>query len=218
MPITVPAHKIAYMALPKAGCSTAKRALAQIDPDAEIPPAEAQDVYTWHNLYPTVRFRPHRWEAVSDHWRFTVVRDPIKRLMSVYTNRVVQFRDLENSRKLKTWEFAHLPKDPDPDMFFVNLEEYLRASSVIRHHVLPAEVFLGRDLKTYDRIYRTEELGQLAADLTGRTGIAVDLTRENRSETALRFEDLAPATRVSLHRRLMREYRLLRDFYDNPLT
>lgn len=218
MPIIVSAHKIAYMALPKAGCSTVKRALAQIDLGVTVDPGAADDVDVWHRLYPTVRFRPHRWGAVADHWRFCVVRDPVKRLMSVYTNRVVQFGDLHNSRKMKWPWFAHLSPAPDPDFFFRHLEEYMRASSVIRHHVLPAELFIGPDPGRYDRVYRTGELAQLAEDLRARTGQAVDISRENASDMKLRLDDLAPATIDAIRPRLTREYALLGDFFTNPLA
>ncbi|KAA0920966.1 sulfotransferase family 2 domain-containing protein [Aquicoccus porphyridii] len=218
MPIIVSAHKIAYMALPKAGCSTVKRALAQIDPDVTVDVGTVDDMDVWHGLYPTVRFRPHRWEAVADHWRFCVVRDPVKRLLSVYTNRVAQFGELHNSRKLKWPQFAHLTADPDPDFFFSNLEDYMQAASVIRHHVLPAELFVGPDLGAYDRVYRTAELARLADDLQARTGHAVDISRENASEMKLELDDLAPVTIDAIRPRLMREYALLGGFFTNPLA
>lgn len=218
MPIIVSAHKIAYMALPKAGCSTVKRALAQVDPDVTLDVGAIEDTKVWHDLYPTIRFRPHRWKKVADHWRFCVVRDPVKRLLSVYTNRVVQLGNLHNSRKLKHPRFSHLTPDPDPDFFFRNLEDYMRAASVIRHHVLPSELFVGPDLGAYDRVYRTAELGQLADDLQARTGQAVDISRENASDMKLELDDLAPATIDAIRPRLMREYRLLGGFFPNPLT
>ncbi|MCR8547322.1 sulfotransferase family protein [Salipiger sp. P9] len=215
MVIAIDAHKIAYMALPKAGCSTVKAALAQVDPTAELPPEAERDVMTWHALYPTKRFRPHRWEQYEAYWRFCVVRDPLKRLLSVYTNRVVAFRDLHNCRKILRGR-VDLPMDPDPDFFFQNLRAYLEASSAIKHHILPAWLFLGPDLRRYDRIYRTAELPQFGEDLARRTGQEVHIARENSSDERLDLATLAPATVGALRDYLAGEYDYLSAFFENP--
>ena len=217
MVITVNAYKIAYMALPKAGCSTVKAALAMVDPDVSLPPPEARDVHAWHRIYPTSRWRPYRWERCADHWRFCVVRDPLRRLLSVYTNRVVGFGDLHDCRKILRGK-VDLPKDPDPDFFFQNLRRYMRASSLIKHHALPSWLFLGFDLGSYDRIYRSSELGQFGQDLGQRTGRCVPIERENRSEARLDLEDLAARTQDSIRAYLAEEYDYLSAFYQNPFS
>ncbi|MFZ5961752.1 sulfotransferase family 2 domain-containing protein [Thalassococcus sp. BH17M4-6] len=216
MVIAVESHKIAYMALPKAGCSSVKAALARVDPDVTLPPEDKIDVHTWHAIYPTRRFRPHRWQAYADYWRFAVVRDPVKRLMSVYTNRVVEFRDLHNCRSILRGR-VDLPKDPDPDFFFSNLQAYCEASSIIKHHCLGAKLFLGPKPLRYDRIYRTEDLGQLPADLERITGQAVTLPRENKSGERLQIDDLKYGTVRKLRAFLDDEYSYLSGYYDNPL-
>ncbi len=217
MVVAVPAFKIAYMAVPKAACTSVKAALAHVDPDVVIPPEKDITVYTWHGIYPTRRFRPHRWEEYEGWWRFTVVRDPVKRLLSVYTNRIAQMNDLKNSRKLKDGR-ANLPVDPDPDYFFQNLEAYKQASSAIKHHALGAWLFTGRKPLKYDRVYRIEELGDLAADLSARTGAHVSFPRKNKSDMPLTLADLKPETIDSLRPFLTREYAHLSDYYQNPLS
>ncbi|KUF11591.1 sulfotransferase family 2 domain-containing protein [Pseudoponticoccus marisrubri] len=219
MVITVDAHKLAYMALPKAGCSSVKEALARLDPSVTLPPEDQIDVRTWHGIYPTRRFRKHRWRALEGYWGFCVVRDPVKRLLSVYTNRVLQFGDTMNSRKLRQgrdW-LPDLPRQPDPDTFFQNLQGYVMGSSSIKHHVMGARVFLGPDLGVYDKVYRTEELGQLAYDLALLTRQNVHMPRGNRSEAQLTLDDLAPRTIDALRPMLDEEYAFLSDYYDNPL-
>ncbi|WP_417741184.1 sulfotransferase family 2 domain-containing protein [Salipiger sp.] len=215
MVIAVRAHRIAYMALPKAGCSTVKAALAQVDPDATLPENARPDVMTWHRLYPTMRFRPHRWQAYDGWWRFCVVRDPLRRLLSVYTNRVVGLRELHNCRNIRRGR-VDLPMDPDPDFFFQNLRGYIDAASAIKHHALPAWLFLGPDLGRYDRIYRTCELAGFGEELAERTGAPVTIARENPSGMRLSLDDLAPATRTALRDHLDAEYGYLAEFYENP--
>ncbi|MGR3378486.1 sulfotransferase family 2 domain-containing protein [Salipiger abyssi] len=217
MVIAVDAHRIAYMALPKAGCSTVKAALARIDPAVTLPPEDQRDVMTWHRIYPTRRFRPHRWERYETYWRFCVVRDPLKRLLSVYTNRVVEFRDLHNCRKILRGR-VDLPKDPDPDFFFQNLRAYVQASSAIKHHAMPAWLFLGPDLRRYDRIYRTAELSRFGQDLAERTAQPVDIAQENSSTARLGLADLRPETQAAIRDYLDDEYGYLSDFFDNPFA
>ncbi|MCH2165095.1 MAG: sulfotransferase family protein [Marinovum sp.] len=218
MPITVKAHQIAYSPLPKAGCSTVKRMMATVDPTCDLPPQDTWDEHLWHRLFPTIRYRADRFSKALGYWRICVVRDPLKRLLSVYTNRVVKFRDLHNSANMKRPEYAHLSKDPDPDFFFSHLQEYRDASSVIKHHILPAELFLGPDLEAYDRVYRTEEMPQLAHDLQKRTGVAVKCARENASAMQLDVHDLKSETVDMLRPRLAREYQYLEKFFGNPLA
>ncbi|MGH1414623.1 MAG: sulfotransferase family 2 domain-containing protein [Pelagimonas sp.] len=219
MVIAVEAHKLAYMALPKAGCSSVKEALAHLDPSVEKPRKEDVTVYTWHDVYPTKRFRPHRFQDYADYWRFCVVRDPIKRLLSVYTNRVVQFGDLRNSTKLREgrdW-LSDVSREPSPDEFFQNLDVYKRASSSIKHHAIEAWLFVGRDLGAYNKVYKTEDLGQLGYDLSLLTRQPVDMPRRNNSEMTLDIADLQDKTIDAIRPFLDGEYAFLSEFYKNPL-
>lgn len=216
MVIAVPKAQLAYMAVPKAACSSVKAMLAQVDPDVTLPPPDQRDLLTYHRIYQTRRFRSDDWSNYDGYFRFTVVRDPIKRLMSVYTNRVVEFQDLKNSRAIRNGD-AGLPVDPDPDFFYQNLMDYRNAVSSIKHHILPSELFTGPDLGVYDRVYRTSEIPALAAELSEKTGQPLDATRENRSETKLDYADLSPKTHAALRDRLMVEYDHLSDYFDNPL-
>ncbi|WP_238366120.1 sulfotransferase family 2 domain-containing protein [Mesobacterium pallidum] len=216
MAIAVEAYRLAYMALPKAGCSSVKEALARIDPDAALPPPEAQGHGTWHALYPTARFRPHRWEQYEQRgwFRFCVVRDPIDRLLSVYSNRVDRFDELKNSPRVRA---LGLPTKPDPDYFFGHLRDYIEASSVIKHHAIGAWLFLGPKPLRYTRVYRTKELGQLGADLSLITGQTVTIPRANASERKVTWDELSGATRDSLRPFLDQEYEYLSEYYTNPL-
>lgn len=213
MVIAVDASRLAYAPVPKSGCSSVKAMLMEIDP-AQAGQEAGQKNY--HAAYPTRRFRAKRKPLLADFFRFTVVRDPIRRLMSVYTNRVVELRELHNSRKLRNRKV--LPLDPDPDTFFQNLAAYMHHSWAIKHHALPAHFFTGPDLGFYDEVYRTDQMDKVAAALSDRTGRPVQAKRANASGARLAFDDLAPATRDSLRPYLMREYNHLRRYFSNPLA
>lgn len=214
MVVAIKAHKIAYMAVPKAGCTSVKAGLSQCDPEVSLDIKDIADDYSLvHKNYPTMRFRPHRWREYEGWWRFTVVRDPAKRLMSVYSDMVVGRQFMRNSPKLRQPD-ASLPIDPDPDFFYQNLPEYMAQSSVIKHHALPVWLFIGPTPHQYDRIYRIEDIPALTTDLTERVGSEMTIPRFNKTSASLKFSDLNAKTRASLDDYLKTEYATLAGIYD----
>ncbi|MEY8831298.1 sulfotransferase family 2 domain-containing protein [Sedimentitalea sp. XS_ASV28] len=216
MVVHIDAYKIAYMPLPKAACTSVKAGLALVDPAIDTSlETIAQNPDIVHGYYRTRRFRPHRWQAYEGWWRFAVVRDPLKRLLSAYTDRVVKRRDLYKSPKLRRQD-ATLPRDPDPDFFFRHLPEYRQAASVIKHHVLPAHLFIGLKPHRYDRVYKIEEMGELARDLAERIGQDVNLPRFNESSDKLDYADLQPDTQSCIREFLNEDYEQLDAYYPRP--
>lgn len=215
MVITVEAHKIAYMALPKAACSSVKAALAQID-ETERSDRGFTCNKRWHAMYPTRRFRPHRWEQYGDDWyRFCVVRDPVQRLISCYLNRVVAKKELFYCRDIKRGNVDLSPM-PGPDAFFQKLKKYMATSSVVRHHALPSRLFVGRNLDLYDDVFTNEQLPQLGEALSNRSGQKVVIARENATAQRLTVSDLSSKTRDILGEILAEEYSLLSRYFENP--
>ena len=216
MVVAIEPLRIAYMAVPKAACTSVKAALAAVDPNvprgAELLAADPLEV---HKIYPTMRFRRHRWVTYQGWFRFTVVRDPLARLLSVYSDRIVARSELHNARKFRRGR-APLPQDPDPDFFFQNLDGYIGWSSVIKHHVLPQAIFTGPELNRFSRIYRTSDLAALAGDLSEVAGTGGVIPQMNASHHRLSFDALKPATQIALRRRLEPEYEHLADYFDPP--
>jgi hypothetical protein len=213
MVVAIPAHGLAYWPVPKAGCSSVKAMIAQIDPDFE---ARTQELETTdlHKIYQTRQFKQFRFKEQENAFRFTVLRDPIKRLMSVYTNRVIQQQDLINRRL--TMERNNMPVRPDPDTFYLKLKAYCKLSTRIHHHVKRSGYYCGYQLDKFNRVYRTEEMDELARDLSEISGIRVETTRRNASTMTLEFNDLRVKTRESLIPFLRREYEHLNGYFENP--
>lgn len=218
--ILIGAHRLAYVPVPKAGCSTVKQLLSQIDPKypRKFKRMGEPQKFAEHVVYPTRRFAAARFEKLNARWfRFCVIRDPLKRLLSCYTNRVLQMKDLEGSMRIKRG-WADLPTDPDPDFFFQNLGRFRRGSSQIRHHSITAKYFVGKDLSIYDRVCPIEQLDSLFEELSARTGEQISPTRKNKSSVKLELDALQPKTRDCLRKELRREYKFLSDYYDNPFN
>lgn len=215
MVVAVKEHRIAYMPVPKAACSSVKATLALLDPDVDVSLDEmSKDNKAIHKIYPTMRFRPHRWEGYENWWKFTVIRDPLKRLLAVYTDRVVAKQELHNSPKLKAQtEFSI---EPDPDFFFQNLKSYMRLSSTVKHHALPTRLFVGPKPLRYDHVFTTSQLDLLAEALSEQTGQTVTIPRFNSSKEQLELSGLQPKTQATLKDILLEEYDHLSDFFENP--
>ena len=210
MVISVNTPRVIYAAIPKAGCSSVKAMLADLEAVQGL-----LDNRDYQKSYPTRRLRQAALNDRGNAFKFTVVRDPAKRLMSVYTDRVVDKKDLHKSRLLKT---RNLPLDPDPDFFFQKLRRYTKLSSIVHHHVTRSNAFTGDDLGIYDAIYRTSEIARLAEDLKAHTGLNVQNKWKNKSSTTLRIDALKPATREKLRPHLAREYTHLEAYFDNPFA
>ncbi|WP_323768955.1 sulfotransferase family 2 domain-containing protein [Antarctobacter sp.] len=214
MVIAVDAWKLAYVALPKAACSSVKQALATLDPLVHVP--KQPDVGVWHRTYPTSRYSRALWSQYHNYFRFCVVRDPARRLMSCYSDIVIKRRALRDSPRVRAAK--GLPLMPDPDTFFMRLARYRRKSSIVKHHVLGASIFLGPNLsEDYDRVYRTCQLDELADELTRRTGDLVVMPHANPSGGELSLWDLNGRTIDRLRPILEPEYRYLSDHFVNPL-
>ena len=215
MVIHIDALNLAYMAVPKAACSSVKATLGALDPDNPVNDATGFSMDNIHKLYQTRRFRVHRWQRYAHCFRFTVVRDPLKRLLGVYSNRVVALRELHTSRNFRRGH-VDLTPDPDPDYFFQNLDAYIKAASTIKHHALPTSCFTGEDFSVFSRVYRTSDLGDLAADLSEIAGHPMTIPHYNSSGTPLDIDELAPRTQSAIANRLRGEYAHLADYFDNP--
>jgi len=217
MVVAVDAHKVAYMAVPKAACSSVKAALATLDPhvSGETKACFETDVMAVHRLYPTRRHSAERWRGYRGWFRFTVVRDPLQRMLSLYTDLIAGRRILHDSANFQRGR-APLPQDPGPDEFFLDLADYMQWASAVKHHALPMRLFTGPDLDAYDRVYRTGELDELSDDLGRVTGRAVTVPRLNESRTRLDFAALRAETRAALRARLDPEYMFLGDYFAPP--
>ncbi|TGQ22434.1 sulfotransferase family 2 domain-containing protein, partial [Mesorhizobium sp. M00.F.Ca.ET.216.01.1.1] len=68
--------------------------------------------------------------------KFTIVRDPLERLLSAYSSRILDINVLtRSSAKAEMLEAFGLPTDPDLDTFILNVEKYSASSWEIQFHV-----------------------------------------------------------------------------------
>lgn len=216
MPVILSDHRIAYFAVPKVASSSIKLALYNVQegPDAQRFTDPDREV---HYVMRTAPFRRRDWEDYDGYWKFVVVRDPVKRLLSAFGNRIVHHRDetrgrLNGARRM----ILSLPRAPKADDFFPRLRRYMFASGALRHHFQPLSNYIGPDLSKYDAVYPIERLADLERDLSERLGQPIEFPRLQTTGPKLRFADVSRRAARALLEHSRRDYELLADYYAPP--
>lgn len=104
------------------------------------------------------------FKCPPDYLVFCLVRDPVKRLLSAYSNRVLHNNILDFSHKPAQKEpikSGLLAARPTLNYFIEHLEDYQAIAPSIFHHTRPLGYFLGRDSSIYDYIFDVSEMGLL---------------------------------------------------------
>lgn len=209
---------LAFFSVPKAASTSMKLVLYELR-EGRPWTGEPDDI---HKALPTPLTRPRDFVATEGMRRITIIRDPVKRLLSAYGNRVLHHGDVRNALRrpstrlkqifLRPW----LRSYPSFDRFYGQLEQYQSLSFTIWHHTCSIRHFIGEDLSVFDRVYKVEELGQLEADLSEMAGREIRLPREQTGGMKLRLEDLSPKARAAVLEHTAPDYALLRGLYTPP--
>lgn len=105
-------------------------------------------------------------QGYEDYFSFAITRDPVKRFISMYSNRVVHYRELsaETKHAAKLIERG-LEFDPQINLLVQNLEGYMECQPSIFHHARPQMDFLGPDLSVYNRIVDISEVNGIINEI-----------------------------------------------------
>ena len=96
---------------------------------------------------------------------FALTRDPIRRFISMYSNRVIHHKKLEIPEVAERLKKRHLSIAPSLDQLVENLDDYRKISRDIAHHSAPMMVFLGRDLTIYNRLVDISEINMVIQEI-----------------------------------------------------
>lgn len=98
-------------------------------------------------------------EPYRDHYRFAITRDPVRRFISMYSNRVLFHYELSQKHLGKdVFAATGLVPDPEINVLVDRYEAYSKVQPSIHHHARPMIEFLGPDLGVFDRIYDISEI------------------------------------------------------------
>jgi hypothetical protein len=130
--------------------------------------------------------------------RLAVVRDPLQRFLSCYSNRVMFHRELSWAHISADMQKAGAVPNPTLDQFIERLDLYREASDSIRHHCDPMIQFLGGDPSYFTRIFSIKQMDLFTKRVQKITGSMVVPGHSQAGGKKLFVRDLAQAQRKKL--------------------
>lgn len=205
-------HSIGYVPLPKVANTSIKHAMFELEHGASFTEA-ATGVPHIHHYY------RHQVPIDDAAFRFVVVRDPIKRFLSAFSNRVIHHRELsEASVRSVAEKRKHLKLNPsqfvfDPDLgrFIEGLENYQRIPSILVHTRPIAP--LVQDLGLFTKVYGIESIADVQADLSALVNRPVRFRHAQSGGPKLDVSLLNAAQLEKLRHYFDEDYRLLAPLY-----
>ena len=200
MPVIVPALGLAYFAVPKNACTTLKHAFFALNTGRAFETwqdAEGRPMYI-HNTrgYGTAPMTPEALASTAGLARLAVIRDPIRRLVSCWKNRVRHHWEL-SAEVVGAELLAARGLQPTPPfaVFIERLAEYRAISWSIAHHTELQVAFLGRDPAVFAHVRRVEDMPALVALLSGLAGRPVTLGHDQTGGSEFPDPEIDAATR-----------------------
>ena len=131
-----------------------------------------------HNFYPAERFKPVNKSEYPHVVAF--VRDPVKRFVSMFRNRVAR-KHQQSAHLWRKAESLGLPEDPSFSEFIARFDDYSALMIEIRHHAAPQIEYLGLDEGFYDRIFTEKSIPEFEKLVKELGGKEIRLPRMQRS-------------------------------------
>jgi Sulfotransferase family len=212
--IFVSPWSIGYRPIPKVACTSLKEAFFALATGGKATADHLVGAKYIHDY-----FEARQCDVSGANFKFIVVRDPVARFLSGFTNRVMHHRELSEGY-LRALRIAdQLPLDsfifnPTLAQFVEHFELYALVPT-IRHHFSPMADQVA-DLSAFDKVYPLESMDTLCADISRLTGRTFVVPREQQSIAKLRTGDVSKSVRRAILRLCKRDYALLKGYYAAP--
>lgn len=144
-----------------------------------------------HNYYGSPPFSSISTNQLANFEKICVVRDPVERLLSCYSNRVRFYKELDEKHLTREAVLAGATPNPTLDVFVERLEIYRKYSASIRHHTEPHVHFIGKEQEFYSKIYRMSEVADLALSLSNKIGMQVQIPHDQTGGSKIFASDLS---------------------------
>jgi len=199
---------IAYLRIPKCACTSIGNLLFQIDKGKLFKNESNQNRARGIHAYFLNNKSYHDVSIFDDYFKFTVIRDPIKRFISGYRNRV-----LFHNALLNLVEAKHIHKVPTLNEFALNLEFYFRRNLEIEHHFAPQGFYLNGDLSFLDAIYKIENFADVEKKLSQISKRTLTSVLSQTDGPKIKLGDLNRRAFRKLIDFYKSDYELLHEFY-----
>jgi hypothetical protein len=182
-------HHIAYCPIPKNASSSIKARLNFLS-------SGSNDVFS-HRFFTNV-YETSQTIDVPDlehFFSFTVIRDPVERLLSYYQKNIIEEGSLVKELELNRAREI-IPTRPTPEEFVEQLSSYIFYFDDVHHHTLAQSAYLKTTLRKLSRVYQIHETDSIFRELSNLTGVNLSPTYLLKSNTGtkellLRLSDSA---------------------------
>ena len=199
---------IGYKHIPKNACTSIKESIYSYENGLDFDSIDHKK--NIHEYY------IDKYESISKcKYRVIILRDPIKRFLSAYSNRVTHHNELSGENVSKTNPF--LAKkittfNPGLGQFLDNFHQYSRVNS-IKHHIKPIEEICSGDISIFTHIYPIEKIADFELFVSQQSEKKFTLGRSQTGGKKYWLQDLSNSQMQFLLEFYKKDYELLSDFY-----
>jgi len=215
MAIVCEQAKVVYIAVPKVACTSLKVFFYEINNRVNWPSHRLSHALV-HGYpgYATPDYKAERLQNFTDYSKVAVIRDPVERVISAYKDKARPVV-LEGKGLKKPLAEAGLPTDPDPTTFCKNIQQYSDICPVIHSHIKPYRCFLGSDISAFERLFKIEEISEMAEMMSAKLDrkVSVKKTNESRSIEKTKSVAFSDENRKCLRDFCEKDYQFLSEYY-----
>ena len=176
-------RRLVYCSIPKNGCTLLKANIFMNAPYREDYLASGQSVHDYAKKI-VAEDLPTGALTSDQYFRFAVLRDPLRRLLSAYLNRLVRGRkspepfDVVQIARTTREAQASLgvPHDPARSISFEEFVRYLSTAADVQCdvHWMPQVNLVGTDLSVFSHVGKVERMDETLDMLASRFGYTVE--------------------------------------------
>lgn len=161
-----PSLKLLYISIPKCACTSLKSYMYLIENGEQFEGYKNNGkVINIHHLYPSNSFKKmlkiyQKEYDLNDYTKICLIRDPIQRIISAYTNRVKHHKEL-SEKILNKYDLNPNLANPTFGKFLDNYFVYRKVHS-IKHHTDPLHEFIGENPAFYDKIFNLNKINDFS--------------------------------------------------------
>ena len=181
MSAIIPELKLLYISVPKCACTSLKNCMYFLENKDNFKTYKNNGQYIdIHKLYQSSYFdiyikKIQKKYDISTFTKICLIRDPIKRFISAYTNRVKHHKEL-SVKVMKSLDLTNDMADPNFYKFVNNFNIYKKVRS-IKHHTDSISKYIGTEPSFYDKIYNIENIDEISVFLKDKYNIDYQIPR-----------------------------------------
>ena len=207
MAVVLNKYKLSIMLVPKGASTTIKHVAFEIENGYPFKPFFSNSRRRQiHHIYQSRLFKFDRDMVNWKNAVFAVIRDPVERLLSCHSNRVLHLGELD-----KLDLTGRRSREGRHSAAFVwnvcgHLHRYRELSDKIKHHSLPMERFLGGRADRYTRIFDSADLSEFWACSVNGSGGLPQIPHEQTGGRDLKERSISEQTLDRIKQIYARDY------------